>query len=256
MKKFLKSILIIFTIVLVGALFLVVSQYNNIKALIYSYQLSDEDITIKIEENNNTLENYISKYEKYIPTDEKISPSIVDTSPKQEAAKSKTEDNITNNTQEKTTSDNNETKPEKTKDAATEKNTDNTAEAATEKIENKQAVKTEDEIISSYVSVMYSLKNEFVTLLKELETKVYKEYLEIPKEERDLDSKKDLVLKYYDYVANLEKDCDKKVEDTLNKLKSELKEINADTAIIKDIKAIYENEKVLQKAYYIGLLNN
>ena len=49
--------------------------------------------------------------------------------------------------------------------------------------------------------------------------------------------------------------CDAKVETLLSELKTELKTHNADTSIINKIRAAYENEKKLKKAYYIKLMD-
>ena len=107
------------------------------------------------------------------------------------------------------------------------------------------------EDVSSKIN--YEFRQHF--LVKPLDpVKVKKEFSELTEDKRNFENKKNLALKYFDYVSNLEKTCDKKVSDNLEELEKELNQIDADTAIVKDIMTIYENEKALQKAYYLSLL--
>lgn len=243
MKKLLKSVLILFSILLVIFLVFIVTQYDNLKALMLSMNMSDEDISVKIEENHRLLQEYMNKYEKYIPTDEiesnddKLSSLDRENSPTTDSGNSTLE-----NDKKKSQNDTNN---ENTKRSNVEKQDKNV---------NSSSEKSEDEIIGKYIANMYSLKNEFTVKLKELEESALKEYSELPENKRNFENKKNLALKYLDYVSNLEKSCDKRVSQNLEELKKELKEINADTSIVKDVMTIYENEKALQKAYYISLI--
>lgn len=243
MKKLLKSILILFSILLVIFLVFIVTQYDNLKALMLSMNMSDEDISVKIEENHKLLQEYMNKYEKYIPTDEiesnddKLSSLDRENSPTTDSGNSTLE-----NDKKKSQNDTNNENTERSNVEKQDKNVNSSSE------------KNEDEVIGKYIAIMYSLKNEFTVKLKELEESALKEYSELPENKRNFENKKNLALKYLDYVSNLEKSCDKKVSQNLEELKKELKEINADTSIVKDVMTIYENEKALQKAYYISLI--
>ncbi len=222
--------------------------------------MSNEDIIIKIEENNQVLKNYIDKYEKYMPANDKVSNFEKDNIKAQNnssnSESSSNSEQTGNNSKDSSNSynTNNIVNPSKTN------NSSNTSSSTSKNYDKKDSSvdiskqKSEDEIISNYVSTMYSLKNEFVTKLKELEIIVKKEYYELPEDKRNVENKKNLALKYFYYVSNLEKTCDKKVSDNLEELEKELNQIDADTAIVKDIMTIYENEKALQKAYYLSLL--
>lgn len=234
MKKTLKFFLILISIVLTSFILLIILQYDNIKAIILSMSISNEDISIRIEENDQILKNLMSKYEKYIPANE------IDLDTNNKASfpeKDLKEEN----------KDISDTKQEKKHDLKYDNSGDSSKNV------NKQ--NSEDEIISKYVTNMYSLKNTFVAKLKELETTVYNEYSKIPIDERNFESKKNLALKYFDYVSSLEKLCDEEVFKNMKELEKELKGINADTSIVNDIKNVYENEKTLQKAYYLALIN-
>lgn len=114
---------------------------------------------------------------------------------------------------------------------------------------------TKDVIISKYINKMYAVKNEFVKKLKEIEKLAITEYSKLDKKDKTIKNKKDIVMKYYDLVANLEVQCDNKVNNLMIKLTEELKNIDEDTEIVKEIKDYYQNEKTLKKAYYIKKLN-
>lgn len=240
MKKSLKLFLILIAILFASFISLIINQYDNIKAIILSMSISNEDISIRIDENDQILKNIMNKYGKYIPDDEKDMDMDMDTDNEasfpEEDLKEENKIITINNAKQ-------ENKQDKKQDDKLEKSSKNAT---------KQ--KSEDEIISKYVTAMYSLKNTFVAKLEELETTVYNEYLKIPVNERNFESKKNLAFKYFDYVSNLEKLCDEEVSKNMKELEKELKEINADTSIVNDIKNVYENEKTLQKAYYLALL--
>ena len=57
---------------------------------------------------------------------------------------------------------------------------------------------------------------------------------------------------YVGQINSLEAQCDGEVEAIIAQLTKELKDINADTSIIKSIRKAYNSEKSLKKAYYIN----
>ncbi|MDD4781819.1 MAG: hypothetical protein PHT02_14615, partial [Tissierellia bacterium] len=113
-----------------------------------------------------------------------------------------------------------------------------------------------DKVIGDSVSKMYALKAKYVSKLGELERNVVEEYSKLPKEKQNKNSKKDIISKNINYVANLEQKCDKEVEELLKNLEKKLKELNGDKEIIKTLKEAYYNEKELKKSYYLSLYYN
>lgn len=113
-----------------------------------------------------------------------------------------------------------------------------------------------DKAISVGVSNMYALKAKYVSKLGGLERIVLDEYSKLPIEKQNASSKKQIVTKNLNYVADMEQQCDNEVEKVLSTLEKELKELNGDTEIVKILKEAYSNEKELKKSYYLSLYNN
>ncbi len=118
-----------------------------------------------------------------------------------------------------------------------------------------QASQTEiDKLVGKRAIELYSLKAYYLGQLGQLEGKVKKDYLGLPKEKRNLIGKKELVTKYMSTAMGLLNQCDAKVEKILSELKADIEKLNGDTSIINTIREAYKNEKNLKKAYYIKLL--
>lgn len=115
---------------------------------------------------------------------------------------------------------------------------------------------TIDNEIADAVSQMYALKAFYVSKLGELEKKVISEYTSLPAEKQNDDSKKEIVLKNLDYVAQIEKSCDSEVSYVLANLESQLNSLNGDTEIINILQNAYEEEKEIKKSYYLSLYYN
>ncbi len=112
-----------------------------------------------------------------------------------------------------------------------------------------------NKLIGEKTVELYSLKAYYLGQLGQMEATVKAEYLALPKEKQNLIGKKDLVNRHMSTVVGLMNQCDTRVEEILTQLKSGLEKLKADTSIIKTIRAAYESEKNLKKAYYLSLLD-
>lgn len=273
MKKIKTIIVIVLSFIIVFFAIFFVSQKDNIRAIFLAFQYSNNEIENKIKENDEILSNYLDSYLVDISNENGQRTDDI-----KNQSKADTQDTITqdkgNEVKENTTKSQNEfnskqsTQTEKILeediDGAVEKCTDKTVESdkSNEKSPSKDSatsiIESEDntyekEIISKYVNQMFAVKLEFTNYLNDVEKQVYDDYVKLAKEDRDLEHKKDIILKYYNYVADLEKKCDLKVEQIIKALKKELENQKMSTSIVDDIKKVYENEKALKKAYYIKL---
>lgn len=112
-----------------------------------------------------------------------------------------------------------------------------------------------DELIGDKVIELYSLKAYYLGQLGQMEAAVKKEYAALPQEQKNLIGKKELVSKYLGTATALLNGCDTKVEELLAELRTELSRLDGDTSVADTLKAAYEKEKELKKAYYLKLLN-
>ena len=138
-------------------------------------------------------------------------------------------DNVQESTEEKST----ETSSGVANDANTEKN----------------------EEIAKLIGEMYVLKSKFSGDLKGIEDWVNSKYREYTKEygkgNIPYSVKAKVGKKAYNDALALEAKCDTKVEEILARITVLLKETGQNTNIVNEIRAAYENEKMLAKSYYM-----
>ena len=115
---------------------------------------------------------------------------------------------------------------------------------------------TVDKLIGDKAIELYSLKAYYLGKLGQIEAKVKKEYIAMPKEKKNLVGKQELVAKYIGTATSLLNQCDEEVNRLLKELESELKALEEDTSVVKTIRDAYEKEKALKKAYYLKLLGD
>lgn len=130
-----------------------------------------------------------------------------------------------------------------------------TSEETTEQTPQAPAVNT-GEIINKYVAKLYIVKNRFVSELGSMEKTIRKQYVSLPKEQQVPTSRKEIAKQYISFVSDLELECDSEVEAILSDLTAELKAVGGDLAIVDTIRAQYEEEKSLKKAYYLDVYMN
>ncbi len=108
-----------------------------------------------------------------------------------------------------------------------------------------------DEEIANLVGEMYILKSEFTSALKNLESTSLAAYAALSNEEKKL-QKGQMMTEILDKVAVMEKDCDTQVKAILDRLTVLLNESGKDLTLVESIKTAYNNEKTITKAEYIN----
>ncbi len=245
MKKLVKILLTLFLIVLIIAGALIFWQRDNISALINGMKYSSDDLALQLDNKREELKTQVEKY-----TSAKINDISAEDEEKlfnggitieEISDKYKLPIDVMK--------ENDDQKIEQSNNPEQSKNVDNTSDVGED---NSKAI---DDAVSTGVSKMYALKAKYVSKLGELEREVISEYTSLPKEKQNAKSKKEIVTKNINYIAEMEQKCDSDVEAVLTTLEEQLKELNGDTEIITILKEAYENEKELKKAYYLSLYN-
>lgn len=227
MKKIIKPLLIILIVLVAAAAGAAFRQRENILALINGTRYSTEDLASQLDSKR---EDFKTKVEKY--TDMPVN----DLSAEDEEKLFKGQITV-------------EEIYEKYKLPLNVMKEDTTPKSE----ENSDSTKEADKIIGDGVSRMYALKAKYVSKLGELERTVYSEYSSLPKEQQTDAAKKEIVAKNIGIVSQMEKKCDKEVNDVLTELEEKLKELDASTEIVKVLKDAYNSEKALKKSYYLSL---
>ena len=109
--------------------------------------------------------------------------------------------------------------------------------------------------IARLIGEIYVLKAKFSSELKNIEDWVIEKYREYTKEYGEgnipYSVKAKVGKKAYNDALALEAECDAKMEEILTKLTTLLEETGQSTAVVTEIRAAYENEKLLAKSYYM-----
>ena len=229
----------IITLIIVAAFVSLVSgvlawQWNNICAVFYFINSSQEALDKMLEKNKEELSKALSGMEEGAPRDltEEEAKALEEGNISEEEAieislgKTTLEEKIKNPQQ---TSQ--KPKPQKPQANDTTKTTDKT---------------------SDLIAQLYVLKSSFLSRLSGLEAQGNAEYDNTPKEQRTADWKASMISKYTNKIATMEAECDAKVEAVISQIKAEITKNGGDMSIINTIRTTYENEKQIKKAQYMN----
>ena len=123
-----------------------------------------------------------------------------------------------------------------------------------ENIKNAIDYNALDEIqseIAKYILRLYELKGEYLGKAEALIQTARDEFHSLPKDQWNVDNRTKIITKYSKDAYSALTQCDNEVDKICNDLEKYLKDNNADTSIVNEIKKAYEEEKMLKKAYYI-----
>ena len=108
-----------------------------------------------------------------------------------------------------------------------------------------------DPVLTSMVGEVYGLEARYTGKLNGLLAQAKGEYLALSPSEQE-SQKNHLISKYAGKAGAMETECDGKMNNVLSRMQSHLKKTGGDTAIVKEIRATYNNKKAMAKSYYIS----
>ena len=224
-------------------------QWQNIRALSMAMQHSQEEIAEQIKEEKTSIESVLKDYGLEGITDftfeeeEAIRKGEMTLEQAMEKLEQRKEEVLSNQS--------------KTEDKTT-LNTNNLSEEGKEVVVdtqvNTQVIDTSKERIEQAISDMYELKAKYIGELGALERKAMSEYKALTTEQKKSDSIKAIISKYMTPALSLQSQCDSEVAGVLSNLETFLKEQKESSDIVAVMKAAYEREKELKKAYYLSLV--
>lgn len=257
MSKKKKVVLIIIGLIVLSIAGFAVWQAENIKAVINSFNYSEDELSQMINDNKKVLEEELKeKYDIVGDFTEEEERKIMNGEITVEEATAMKLQELEQKRLEKENGDaessgeQNEstgTSPSSSKKAGT--SSSGTSKQASSNSGSKQKA---EQIVSNRIVEFYSLKAYYLGQLGQLEAKVIAEYSSFPASKRNMIGKQELVNKYMSIATSLMNQCDAKVASLTAQLESEIRAAGGDTSIIGTIKSAYENEKNLKKSYYLS----
>ena len=226
--------MILLVLVLIAAAVLCYWQRENLQAVKDSRTYSTEELTGKIAESKQDVEQAIAEYDTPIMRDftleeedkirrGEISPEEAMALIMTPAAQSSADTNSADNAQ----------------------SSDQTAVSS-----QAQSQNTADSIVAKYLQQVYGLKAYYLGELGRVENEMRSVYVNSG---RDKTAIAGIVQSYLPEVGSLESECDSRIASLLDSMRSELSAIGADTSIADKIYSAYLNEKSLKKSYYLSM---
>lgn len=115
---------------------------------------------------------------------------------------------------------------------------------------------TYQELLQAIVDRAYALKNEYVGALQNMEAEARTAYHAIPGDQRTKKRLVEFASTYISKATNLEKDCDKRMDEVINDLEALQKQYGQSLDLVKQVINTYANEKSLKKAWYMAELES
>lgn len=108
--------------------------------------------------------------------------------------------------------------------------------------------------IQELINKIYSMRSYYVAQLDSIHNTAMHSFWSLPEEQRTMDTKKELALAFVDQATELEKSCDRQMDDILSELKAILSEEGKDTSVCGRIARAYAQEKQFKKAELLSIL--
>jgi len=106
--------------------------------------------------------------------------------------------------------------------------------------------------VDDIISRMYVLRSEYLGALSSLEAEARGAGKSIPKKQRTISKKLELMETYTGRAAALESQCNAKMESLISELEAELKRTGGDMSLISEVRSAYEAEKAAKKSQLLG----
>lgn len=216
MKK--RIVLTAVIIVLFAFVFLVYSQWDNIRGVFYSFKYSNEEIENMITETDDNLKRDLEAF---------IGHPIREFT--EEENKQIEEGTVT-------------------KEQVIEKIVLEELKKNSNEIENNN-----NKDVSYYITSLYNLKNEYIGTLDGMVSSAVAEYKALSKSERTRSKKLEIGAAYAKKAMALESECDGKVAEIVSNIDKILKSTGQSTEIIATINNAYVSEKTFKRAYYLNM---
>ena len=247
-----KALIILFSILavfIIAGAAVAIWQRNNITAARYYIAYTPEEISDKLEENEQRITESI---QTHLPvpvtdlTDEEKAMMSDDQITKEEAIQ------ILVDRSKAAESELNGTNAEAPEDPEIPEAPGSVGE--TEPAVVNEAPASVDKI-TELVAEIYVLRAYYKNQLEGMRASAIKDFIALSEEQQTDSKKMEIGMNYLNRAGGLESECDGLMNDLVARLKKELENSGGDTSIIKEVMYTYAQEKSLTKAYYLSLYN-
>ena len=234
----LKAFLVLFVLAAVIVGFLAYKQKENIKAVLDSRTYSSEELSNRIAESKQELQEAITVYDLPITRDFTLEEE--DKIRKGELSAEEAMKLITSSAEADTS------------DTSSADSASSSGQSGAQSDTTAAYVPPNpaDAIVANYLQQVYGLKAYYIGALGQVENEMRGVYVNSGRDKSKIPG---IIQSYMPRVGALESECDGKIASLLANMRSELSAIGADTSITDKIYDAYINEKALKKAYYLSM---
>jgi len=242
-KKSKKKIaIIVLSVVTVVSVAVVIWQWSNITAARYYLAYSQDQITAKIEENNQKVLDSINDLLPVTVTD------LTDEEKGLMASKEITKEEAVQLLVKRSISI--ELLADEANATAADDLSDNVPIPAVNLQPDGENVES---TLTELIAELYVLRAYYTNRLEEMRLLAIVDYSALGNEQRTYGTKMKIGMNYLKLAGTLETECDELMDDLVARIEMELKKTGGNKSIIRDIKYYYAEEKRLKKAYYLSL---
>lgn len=123
----------------------------------------------------------------------------------------------------------------------------------TPQVEAAPSVDPNREKLSRLLAEIYVMQAEYTSWLESMNQAAIDEYVALPEAERTAQNKFSIGFRYMDMALKKEKECDAKMAEKEAAIREVLHQLGEDDSLVDEIHAAYLEEKTLKKAYYLNL---
>lgn len=240
-KLVFKKVIVLSLIIISGisAVVVILKQRNNISALHYALNCSEEDREQLQRDNNELIADIVEKLNKEgigLLTDDEVS-SLKNGDLTEEQVleiignRSNRENNVLNASE-----------PPEYESAKSDGESSDSSDNAASESKTQSENKVQSNNISSLISQIYSLRSSFSGQVDSI----------VSQAQADAASgkytKSEIIGKYAGQLSSLEGPCDSQFSSLVSQIESELTKTNGDTSLISELRSAYANEKRIKKA--------
>lgn len=242
MKKPLKAVLIIISVLLIVCVAIGIWQRENIFAVFDAVKYSQEDISTLLTDNEKIVSEALIEYPELNITD--IDGDGIKALEEGKITQEEMIDIVMGKTSFK----------EVMKKKEENKNSEGASAGKEYNLPETSGTSSSagNDNVAKIVAKMYILKNSYIGRLDSLIGQAVSEFDALPPEKRTSAAKQRILASKVSRARGLESECNGRVEAVLAELANELKAQGKDLSLVSSIRKAYANEKQLRKSYYIS----
>lgn len=243
MKKAVKIILLVILILVLAAAALCFWQRDNLAALKLSLSTSRDDLALMLTDNLQKVDEAVKKVDGIVVRD--LTDEEKDALRNNEISRDELLLRLTDGLPVPGSG----AGPEPAASPSPE------GEAGAEQPPAAETADPNAEKLSQLLAEIYLMKAEYTAWLEDKYDEAIAEYTALDESARTTAAKYNIGMRYMSEALEKETECDERMAELEDEIRALLKEMGQDTSLVDDIKAAYEEEKALKKAYYLGLHN-